>query len=969
MKKTVKDPSVINVQTSQQGFKVEKGHEPGLIGRQWRLLVKLTTKFNQIIHQIVTSPAIRSHVISIIQAEGISGIVRRLRRMRSNINRIDQTSPIFKARPLSLSAWIERFDTPDEDDLVHLAQVTRSITVNVCIITNRKNAGLISNTVNSLKNSNIINCYGQIWFSSDIQENERAPITTVVNELKQFTLPDPPISSDVVILVEAGTILRHHALGLLSAQLMQSPKTTIIYADEIRTKNNGAAPWFKPDYSPLMARSGRLFGGLVALKGSETRTEQFLRQVKEDPAKWQATLISWANTLPRNTVGHLPHLLSEASTPFPDYFDTTPVLTDKPKVSIIIPTRNYWSVLQPCLDSLKQTDWPKDKMEILIIDNGSDDEITLKGLSERSQSGEIKIIRHDKEFNWSELNNIGAVHATGSVLVFLNNDVEIIEPGWLSILVAFALEPECGVVGCKLLYPDRTVQHGGVVIGVQGAAAHAHLFIPEKEGGYQDLANISREISAVTGACIAVERSKFNEVGGFDESFKVAFNDIAFSVSLAQRGYFNIYAANAVLIHHESKSRGYDTTPEKIERNRNETIHFWNTFRTAIRDDKYYSPNLTYQDLYKLSPFPRCKPAWRKQTKRPRILMLSITHAKGHGVPVVIALQAAALAQTGFDVIIAGPQSNNDFPYEGCTFVEVHNPEDAALVALLYRVDCVVAHTPPFFSTVRWLGSDFPFIAYDYGEPPPAWFEDANARRDVNNEKAICLAMADRVYAISDAVRNESPSRMDGILRLGNSHLGQWTAEAAKQRQQSRDHFGFSDRFIILNVCRFQKGERQYKGVDRYTEIMRQFKIDYPELAQRVEFVLCGKGTVKDIQDMRKIGLSVYPNVSDATMKDLYLAADAYMSLSQWEGYNLGIAQALAMGLPTFASDIPAHRAFGIEVDNDTKKACRWIANRIGNAAEEQLQRRAQLWTWDEPLSDFVEIIRKIATEKAPFQN
>ena len=171
------------------------------------------------------------------------------------------------------------------------------------------------------------------------------------------------------------------------------------------------------------------------------------------------------------------------------------------------------------------------------------------------------------------------------------------------------------------------------------------------------------------------------------------------------------------------------------------------------------------------------------------------------------------------------------------------------------------------------------------------------------------------------------------------------------------------DRFVVLNVCRFHAAERRYKGVDRYVETMHIFKTTHPDLAARCTFALCGKGLAKDVKDMEQEGLTIFANVTDAEMADLYIAADAYMNFSQWEGYNLGIGQALAMGLPTFASDIPAHRAFGVPVSNDAQDACEWLAGQIGDAAR---QRAAKLWTWNEPLAQFVSIVREMDAAKRP---
>lgn len=926
-----------------------------------RVVGRMIQKSFEVARQLATSQAMRSHVFSIIQSEGFLGVLRRASRIRSNFVRIEKSAAILKIDDLDLPAWLERYDSPSADELTAIQSLSAEYRAIIRVLVEGFDAQKLHATLQSLSESTFVHWQCELICAPELSKEARATLEQLIPPRAAPSTHAPHID----FIINSGTRVRRHALDLMVAWLAAHPDQILLYGDTIATQDRATTSWFKPAYTPLMARSGLLLHGVIALRSSHANIESLIKKIARDPAHWQKYIIEACEGLGATSIGHLPHVLSTTDDQWfePQKIVSTP-LRSIPRVSIIIPTRNYWSVLKPCLDSLKITDWPHDKLEIIVVDNGSDEQEILVGLAERVASGEIRVIQHDRPFNWSELNNVGVAASSGEILVFLNNDIEIIEPNWLLHMVALATDPHNGAIGCKLLYPDQTVQHGGVVLGIQGVAAHAHLFLDKTEGGYQGLANIDREVSCVTGACIVVERSKFEEIGGFDETFKVAFNDVAFCLSLKKHGYHNIYAANVVLIHHESKSRGYDTTPEKIERNRQEMITIWRKFDQDMRDDPLYSPNLSYQQAYELSRFPRSKPAWSRLVKtKPRVLMLSITHAKGHGVPVVVALQADALVKAGFDVIVAGPRSLNDFPYEGCTFIEVHDPETAAYIAYLYSVDCVVAHTPRFFSSVRWLGRDFPFLSYDYGEPPADWFPDREERESINIEKEICFAMSTRAYAISQAVQNESKIVFNGIIPLANSHLGSWSDEIAGSRSALRNKLGFDKRFVVLNVCRFHRGERHYKGIDRFIEVMCHFRESAPEIAEQCLFVLCGKGTPKDISEMQKEGLTVFSNVTDETMVELYVAADAYMNYSQWEGYNLGVAQALAMGLPTLASDIPAHRAFGIEVTNDIPHASEWLAHRFAARARDQQARTAKLWQWSTPLAQFVKIVSEMTDQ------
>ena len=204
-------------------------------------------------------------------------------------------------------------------------------------------------------------------------------------------------------------------------------------------------------------------------------------------------------------------------------------------------------------------------------------------------------------------------------------------------------------------------------------------------------------------------------------------------------------------------------------------------------------------------------------------------------------------------------------------------------------------------------------------------------------------------------MRAEAGREDMGIIPLGNAHLGHWSEKLLRDRDRTRAARAWDGKAVVLNVCRFHSAERRYKGVDTYAEVAKRFREANPALAGKVVFVLCGKGNKDDVAEVEELGISVIANVSDAELADLYAAADIYMSFSQWEGYNLGVGQALAFGLPVIASDIPAHRQFGIATINDPDEAVRALEPLMAAALSGQLlkARAPTLWTWDEPLARF----------------
>lgn len=201
--------------------------------------------------------------------------------------------------------------------------------------------------------------------------------------------------------------------------------------------------------------------------------------------------------------------------------------------------------------------------------------------------------------------------STGDLLILLNNDTEALRSDWLKLLAGYALQAGTGAVGPKLLYPDRTVQHAGVVLGMNGGAVHAFVGLNENEGGYQNLANLTREVSAVTAACIAIRRSTFDAVGGFNETFEVTFNDVVLCCDLMASGFVNCYLAEPLFVHHESKTRGQDTTEAKRVRQIDECRRAILLHPEMFASDPFYSPNLSLDVFYKPNETPRRIASWK----------------------------------------------------------------------------------------------------------------------------------------------------------------------------------------------------------------------------------------------------------------------------------------------------------------------------------------------------------------------
>jgi GT2 family glycosyltransferase len=879
------------------------------------------------------------------------------------------SSAPHEAAIASYAVWQLRFDTPDAPDVERLAAMAADRPeIHIIVHISPDAVHVIERTISALKRSIGLRWTTHFAFDPGCVPDTIARYRTIVQDDARFGPEEvgPIPDGAIVVLLEGGAIPRPHGAVVLVDALLGNPGAILAYADEDCLPADGPSerPWFKPDYSPLLAEQGLLFGRMVALRPDAEALISLTRSFAAPSATIDMVVRDVARAAGETRIVHVPHVLfHDALPPTPPIVLALPPLpTPLPLTSILIPTRNGWNLLGPCLESLKKTDWPKDRLEIIVIDNGSSDIKTIEGMAAAEGAGQIRILRDSRPFNYARLNNFAARAAQGELLVLLNNDTEVIDPAWLRKLAAYAMQPWAGAVGPKLLYPDGKVQHGGVVVGIQGVAAHAHVLLGTHDAGYHGLAKLTHEVTALTGACLAVSRAAYEEVGGLDEAFRVAFNDIALCLSLHAAGRRNVYVGEPLLVHHESKTRGIDDTPEKIRISRTEARQVWQRHGSLLRNDPFYSPNLSLEVPYRLAFAPRRRPAWRAAASGSplKVMMLSSTHAQGYGVAVVINLQVQALLARGHEVIAAGIRSDRDFAYGGHDVIEVHDPRSAATLAVSLGVDVIVAHTPPFFGVARWTGAYPPVLAYDYGEPPPDFFPDAAARREVLDDKNVGLAICSRRLAISEAVANEAVVPPDGILPLGNGHLGRWNPELEDRRRRVRRERGWETSYVVLNVCRFHVGERAYKGVDQYADLREALNICDPALATRIVFVLCGKGTPQDVEAMQSRGLYVVANVADGEMADLYAAADLYANFSRWEGYNLGIGQALAMGLPVLASNIPAHRAFGVPVANDLIEA----ATLLSEQADRPPERRPQIWEWDGPLTAFVAEVEALSSGK-----
>ena len=262
-----------------------------------------------------------------------------------------------------------------------------------------------------------------------------------------------------------------------------------------------------------------------------------------------------------------------------------------PLISIVIPNKDQTDTLEKCLSSIKKSSYHN--YEIIIVENNSEDEKTFKYYN-KINSDKVKVIYWDKEFNYSAINNFGVRHAKGDYILLLNNDVEIINEDWLEEMLSHCQRKEVGIVGAKLYYPDDTIQHAGIVIGIGGVAGSIFVGMHRKYSGYLHKASIQQDLSAVTAACMMIKRSVYEEVGGLEEKLKVAFNDVDFCLRVRRAGYLIVYNPYVELYHYESKTRGAEDSKEKVRRFQSEIEYMRSHWLDLLKNgDPYYNQNLT----------------------------------------------------------------------------------------------------------------------------------------------------------------------------------------------------------------------------------------------------------------------------------------------------------------------------------------------------------------------------------------
>ena len=448
-------------------------------------------------------------------------------------------------------------------------------------------------------------------------------------------------TGDYIGFLDHDDLLSKDALFEVVKTINDKNEPDFIYSDEdkIDEKYERFEPYFKPDFSPETLECNNYITHFVVVKKSllnevgllnskfngaqdfdfvlrATEKANQIVHISKILYHWRVHKSSTANVADSKPYAyeagveviksHLKRTNKKGKVEFgqevPGIYKIEYEVKGNPKVSILIPNKDHIELLKQCINSiLKLTTY--DNYEIVIIENNSEKEETFKYYTEISKNDKVRVIDYTKtlkkneprEFNYSKIINFGVKKVNGDFILQLNNDTKLLTPNWLELFIGYAQEKEIGAVGAKLYYEDKTLQHAGIIIGLSGIAGNALVNLPFGKHAYFGREAATRNVSAVTGACLFARRELYNEVGYMEEEkFKVAFNDVDFCLKLLQKGYRIVYNPYIELIHYESKTRGYEYSKKQEERFEKEANNFKEKWKEVLeKGDPYYNKNFT----------------------------------------------------------------------------------------------------------------------------------------------------------------------------------------------------------------------------------------------------------------------------------------------------------------------------------------------------------------------------------------
>ena len=556
--------------------------------------------------------------------------------------------------------WIETFDTLSDDDRLlirrHVAAMPRRPFISIVMPVYNTPERLLTEAIASVRAQ--LYPFWELCIADDASPDPAIPallqreskrdkrvrwvrrpqnghISAATNSALELA------AGEFVALMDHDDLLPEHALYEVALAILACPDVDVIYSDEDRIDGEGRreCPYFKPFWSPELLAGHNMISHLGVYRRSLLEDIGGLRLGYEGSQDWDLALRATAATTP-DRIRHIPAILyhwrwhtdapsfSEAQREkcrnagrravedwlaseglgdarvepaimVPDWNRVVHALPSPvPFVTVIVPTKDRPQLLATVVRGvLQQTAWPSDRLELLLVDNGSTDPDAVALLAGFDDHPCVRVLRVVEPFNYSKMNNAAASVAQGSILALLNNDIEVIDGQWLASMVSVALQPEVGLVGAKLLYPDGRVQHGGVVLGPDGHMAHVLRGASKDDPGYYGQLALRRSLSAVTGACMVLRKAVYIEAGGLPEELAVSYNDVDLCLRIGDLGYRVVWDPDAVLVHHESASRGVASTDAEHRAYEADWAVMRQRWGYLLEADRYHNPNLLLHEI------------------------------------------------------------------------------------------------------------------------------------------------------------------------------------------------------------------------------------------------------------------------------------------------------------------------------------------------------------------------------------
>lgn len=774
----------------------------------------------------------------------------------------------------------------------------------------------------------------------------------------------PAGDHDWIGILRAGDRLHPKAVFSCLAAVHAQPGWQFLYTDEdkVAAFDVHHHPLFKPDFNLELLRSKPYIGQLSLVRGPalhqigaaqaspvvwhcELALRVFERfgdaaighvpdvlihrvQREEDPAVQSAFRECVAEHLQRSQIparvqqGLLPN------TNFVEYLhDHTPL------VSIVVPTKDQRALLEACIESvLTQTSYPN--FEVLVVDNGSTQPDAIEYLqSLPARSDRVKVLPYPHPYNFSTMNNFAVEHAAGDYVLLLNNDTQVVQPDWLNHMMGQAQRADVGAVGCRLVYPDQKVQHAGIVLGIghNGVGEHPFIGQPMAAPGYMDRAQVAQEYSAVTGACLLIRRSVYDEIGGLDQQdLAVLYNDVDLCLKVRRAGYRVVWTPFATLVHHcgASLQSGHYQEPKKMEQARHEASTMLKRWLPMLANDPAYNRNLTL--LRKdFSCDAEVATGWERSFRiGPRILGLGFGSDGSYAHRVVNPLQALSCdgrAQSGLL-----PKYKDRVRVPNVAELQREAPDALLLHNAVHDVHLAAMENYRRFTDVPMIfGQDDLMIEL----PEYNQFRDS-VYPDIKQRLRRAMAACDRVVVTTEPLA-DAYRKWTGDIRVIPNYLAgeRWRNLGTRRRRGDKPRVGWA-------------GAQQHTGdLNVLFDVVRQTADE----VQWVFFGLCFEEWLAlGVEAHNPVPMESYPEALASLDLDLAVAPLVQNRFNQCKS-NLKILEYGALGYPVICTDIEPYRNAPVAtVANTTEawaEAIRARANDLDATAAEGDRLREWVWS------------------------